>query len=98
MSPEETLLEKVVSILRRCGVNAGWQDTGGRTYCIVVAEADVDLDEPKFWFGTAGETWAGQVEGDSVGLLTDVDSDEKSPAQIARGVLAALAQFPADLP
>lgn len=93
LSQEETLLEQVVSILRHCGVNAGWQDTGGRTYCVVIAEADVDLDEPKFWFGTAGESWAGQIEGESTGLWTDVASDEDNPTQVARGILEAITRF-----
>ncbi|MGD9933421.1 MAG: hypothetical protein AB7T37_06855 [Dehalococcoidia bacterium] len=93
MEEQERLLDSAVRILRACGVNAGWQQTGGDANCLVVAEADGDLDEPKFWFGAAGDTWAAEVEGDPSGLWTDVASDEDNPAQLARGVLDALTRF-----
>ena len=47
-----------VRILRHCGLNAAVADTGGGTVCIMVSGADTSLDETRFTFGTAGETWA----------------------------------------
>lgn len=94
MEPEsEELLEAVAEALRASGVNAGVQDTGGDTLCVVIAEADGSLDEPKFWFGTAGEEWAAQVDGDRSGVWTDVPSDEVDPAKIAAGILGALKEY-----
>lgn len=93
LSAEENLLETVAVLLRQGGVNAGWQDTGGGTYCVVIADADGDVDEPRFWFGTADESWAGQVDGSPSALWTDVPSSENSPERIAEGILAALARF-----
>lgn len=56
--PTEEFLDRAVAILRSCGVNAGWQDTGGGVECIVIASADEPLDEPRFGFGTADANWS----------------------------------------
>lgn len=96
--PQEQLLDRSVSILRRCGLNAGWQDTGGGTLCVIVADADGHLDEPRFSFGNAGMHWAAEVDGDPAGLWTDVAADEDNPTQIARGILAALTRFSQNQP
>lgn len=90
---DEALLEATVSILRRCGLNAGWQQTGGGVPCLIVSGADEALDEPRFWFGSAGDRWAAEVDGNPAGLGTDIHSDEDNPTQIARGILAAITRF-----
>ncbi|MCC6387399.1 MAG: hypothetical protein IT302_08460 [Dehalococcoidia bacterium] len=91
--PDAAVFDAAIAILRSCGLNAGWQQTGGNALCIVVAEADGDLDEPRFWFGTGAERWAAEIDGEPMGLWTDVASDEGNPTQIARGILAALTRF-----
>lgn len=88
---DEQLLDAIVGILRRCGLNAGWQQSGGGIHCLIVSGADED--EPRFWFGRAGDRWAAEVDGDPAGLWTDIDSDEDNPTQIARGILAAITRF-----
>lgn len=90
---DEELLDATVSILRRCGLNAGWQQTGGGVRCLIVSGADEALDEPRFWFGSAGDRWAAEVDGGTAGLWTDIASDEDNPTQIARGILAAITRF-----
>lgn len=90
---DERLLDATAGILRRCGLNAGWQQSGGGTHCLIVSGADDQLDKPRFWFGRAGDRWAAEVDGDPAGLWTDIDSDEDNPTQIARGILAAITRF-----
>ena len=68
----EQIYTDAVRILRDCGPNAAVADTGGGTVCITVSEAGAALDEPRFTFGAAGETWAAEVSGDPSGLWTDV--------------------------
>lgn len=60
---------------------------------MVIAEAGMQLDEPRFSFGTAGDKWAAEIEDDPSGLWTDVSSDESDPAELARGILAALTHY-----
>lgn len=90
---DERLYGDVVRILRVCGLNAGVSDTGGGIVCIAVASPDGDLAEPRFIFGTAGETWAAEVEDEPSGLGTSVDSEESDPAVIAHGIVEAIARF-----
>lgn len=89
----EGLLDDVVRILRDCGLNAGVSDTGGGILCIAIASPDGDLGEPRFVFGTAGETWAAEVLGEPDGLTTIVTSEEPRPAVVAGGILAALSRL-----
>lgn len=89
----ENRLDAAVRILRSAGLNAGIADTGGGNLCVVVAGADEALDEPRFVFGTAAEKWAAEVASESPGLWTDVASDEESPAEVARGILVAIARW-----
>jgi hypothetical protein len=90
---DDELFAAVAEALRSVGLNAGTQDTGGGTECVVVASADRSLDEPRFWFGTAGEHWAAEVEDEAMGIDTDVPSSATDPNEIAAGILSALARM-----
>lgn len=90
---DDEVVNAAAEILRSIGLNAGSQDTGAGTLCLVVAPAGNSLDEPKFWFGTAAEFWAAEMEGEPVGLSTDVPSSETDAGRIAAGILNALAQL-----
>jgi hypothetical protein len=90
---DERLFDDVVRILRACGLNAAVADTGGGIACIAVASPDGDLSQPRFLFGTAGESWAAEVDDERSGLVTTVSSDESDPRPIAFGILEALAHF-----
>ena len=62
---EYEVAERAAELLRRCGINAAAQDTGGGMVCIVIASDGATLDEPALTFGTAGQTWAAQLaDGD----------------------------------
>jgi hypothetical protein len=92
---DESFYEAVASLLRRAGVNAAWQDTGGGTMCIIIADADGASDDPRLVFGTAGEVWAAEVfeDGSSTtqGVQTTVASSTSDPTAVCAGILHALA-------
>jgi len=85
----EQITDAAAAILRRCGVSAESEQTGGGTYCIVIS----GVDEPRFWFGTADTVWAAQVADDARGLRTDVLANEQDPGRVAQGILRALADY-----
>ena len=93
---EEEIINTAARLLRSCGVNAASWESGG-TLGIAISEPEAELDEPKFFFGTAAERWAAEVEGSPAGLWTDVLSNDDNAAHIAHGILAALTRFVQDL-
>ena len=88
-------LERVAELLRQCGVNASFWNSGGDTLGIAIHDGGDLPDDPHFFFGTAGDKWTGEDLADlhdGAGLETDVDSDEDNPTRIAFGILTALTE------
>jgi hypothetical protein len=93
----EELCERVAQELTWSGMNAVSWDSGGGMFGVGIAPGDTPPDELRFFFGTAGSTWAGELlddDGETIGELhTDVSSDSAQPREIASGVLRAIADF-----
>jgi hypothetical protein len=78
----EELCEQVASELSSSGMNAVSWDSGGGTVGVGIAPGDTPPGELRFFFGTAGPTWAGELlddDGETVGKLhTDVPATRHS--------------------
>lgn len=89
--------EEVARCLRTFGLNAVSWDSGGGMIGVGIAVGDSPPDELRYFFGTAAETWAGEVLDDvgevETGLTTTVASSVTDAAQVAAGILQALADF-----
>jgi hypothetical protein len=84
--------DSAADILRQRGVNAATWDSGGGMIGIAIGRGGEPMDEPLFFFGTAGPAWAAEVVDEPLmSLPTDVPSWEGNPSEIARGILVALA-------
>jgi len=87
-------LTQTAEALRAVGLNATTWDSGGGIEGIAIAAGDEPLDEPRFFFGTAGSQWAGEVlEESSYGVTTDVPASETDPKRIASGIILALSRY-----
>lgn len=90
----EMLCKQVAEELRLSGLNAVCWDSGGGVFGIGVAPGGTPPDELRFFFGTAGEFWAGEVFDDdgevADSAITDVPSDSDEPLLVAAGILRAL--------
>jgi hypothetical protein len=87
-------LTETVEALRAFGVNAATWDSGGGMEGIAIAADEQSVDEPQFFFGTAGSHWAGEVlEAPSEGVTTDVPANETDPKRIASGIILALGRY-----
>ena len=90
MEAEEELRvkEAVAEALRRRGLEAYTQDTGGGIVCVVVERGGL-----VYYFGTAGITWGADVTRDeeSVGSVSlDVPSDSRDAEAIADAIADAM--------
>lgn len=85
MEAEDTCVkEHVAGALRRRGLEAYAQDTGGGIVCVAVEHGGL-----VFWFGTAGTTWGADVTRDeeSVDSVTlSVPSSERDSDVIADAI------------
>lgn len=85
---ETNVKEAVAEAVRRCGLEAYTQDTGGGFQCVVVQHRGL-----VYWFGTADTTWGADVtEGeesvDSIRL--QIPSNSRDAEAIANAIVDAL--------
>ncbi len=92
-----TLAEEEARELRRLGLNAVCWDCGGGTQGVGIAPGGTQPDYLRFYFGTAADTWAGEVlddDGNVVGgIVTSVNSASQDLQVIAAGILDGLADL-----
>jgi hypothetical protein len=94
---DEATAAHIAESLRSFGLNAVSWDSGGGIIGVGIAPGGTPPDELRFFFGTAAETWAGEVlNGDGeveAGLTTSVPTSTKDTSAIAASILYALADF-----
>ena len=97
MDEREALVDAVAERLRSFGLNAASLDSGGGLVGVGIAHGAAPADELRFFFGTAGDRWAGEIlnaDGEvEAGLTTNVSASADESDAIAAGILVAIADW-----